>query len=307
MLSNFVALDFEFLTIPANIIQIGYVVVRNGEIVQTFEQLVKPPCSRYEFYSSPAVSKITGITYDILQDAPTFEEVWPDLYKAIHNKIVVAHNAVSADLSILSKELVRTGFVDCEYSNISFDCYCTMNIARNLGHPKCGLSELCDCYNIELTSHHKACSDAEATAKLFIALAEQNNIREFTPVTFNSRYVLDKYGDFNYQAKREPYFLKRNREEREKRRIKIDEIQTKLEKAIDDPKFFCDEVVVITGLTYEDKEQLASRLIDAGAIIKNTVTKCTTYVIAGENAGWSKLGKAKEFNIPVVNIDDIVF
>ena len=107
MISNFVAIDFEFLPSLGRIIQIGYVVVRNGVIVDTYEQLVNPCCSRQDFYLVPMVSNITGITYDMVQNAPTFEDVWPDLYKVINKQIIVAHNACSADLSVLSKELFR--------------------------------------------------------------------------------------------------------------------------------------------------------------------------------------------------------
>lgn len=305
MLSNFVAIDFEFLPSLGRIIQIGYVVVRNGVIVDTYEQLVNPCCSRQDFYLVPMVSNITGITYDMVQNAPTFEDVWPDLYRVINKNNIVAHNACSADLSVLSKELYRILDKTDQFDDIEFDCYCTMTIARSLSHRQCGLSILCEEYNIELSAHHNAYADAEATAKLFIELANQHNIIHYRPVKFDIQYIFDRGANCN--KSREPYYVSRNKEERNKRHIDITEIQEKLEKVITSPSFFCDEVIILTGLSYEDKESLSSKLSNAGAIIKNCVTKCTTLIIAGDNAGWSKLEKAKEQNIPVINRDDIAF
>jgi DNA polymerase III epsilon subunit family exonuclease len=305
MISNFVAIDFEFLPSLGRIIQIGYVVVRNGVIVDTYEQLVNPCCSRQDFYLVPMVSNITGITYDMVQNAPTFEDVWPDLYKVINKQIIVAHNACSADLSVLSKELFRICERTDQYSDIAFDCYCTMNIAKSLSHSKCGLSILCQEYDIELSAHHNAFADAEATAKLFIEFVNRYNIRHYSPVRFDAQYIYDRGANCNQL--REPFYVTRNKEERKKKHIDIAEIQEKLDTVITSPAFFCDEVIVITGLSCEDRESLISKLSDAGAIVKNNITKCTTLVIAGENAGWSKLEKAIEQNIPVINRGDIAF
>lgn len=307
MLSNFVAIDFEFLPAQGLIFQIGYTIVQDGKIVETCEQLLNPKCSKWDFYSIPVISEITGITYDMLQEAPTFEEFWPRLHKVINNRIVVAHNACSADLSVLSKELIRINAFDCEYSDTSFDCYCTMNIARDMNHIKCGLSVLCEHYDIELSSHHNACADAEATAKLFLEFQKHCNLEQFTPIVFNSEYVFTRYGNYNPNITHEPYFITRNKEEKEKRHLELSNIQEHLEQLIDKPTFFRDEVVVLTGLTHDDKEHLTTLLIEAGVSVKNNVTKCTTLIIAGENAGWSKLEKAIERNIPVINRNDILF
>ena len=109
MFKDFVALDFEFMPSQRYIIQIGYVVVRGGQIVRKVEQMVKPPCSKREYNHNPFIKKLTNISYDRLENAPTFDEVWKELYSQINNNIVVAHNACSAELSILTKELDRIG------------------------------------------------------------------------------------------------------------------------------------------------------------------------------------------------------
>ena len=307
MLSDFIAIDFEFLPAQGLIFQIGYAIVQNGKVVETCDQLINPQCSKWDFYSIPIISEITGISYDMLQDAPTFEEAWSGLYKVLNNKIVVAHNACSADLSVLSKEILRIKALDSGYSDFSFNCYCTMDIARNMNHIKCGLSVLCEQYNIDLSSHHNACADAEATAKLFIELQKQHSIKHFTPILFNSEYIIDKYGHYDFSQPHEPYFVKRNKEEKEKRHLELTDIQEHIDQLIDKPTFFSNEIIVLTGLTHDDKEHLTALLVEAGASVKKGVTQCTTLIIAGENAGWSKLEKAIERNIPVINRNDILF
>lgn len=307
MLSNFIAIDFEFLPALGRIFQIGYVIVRDGEIVETYEQLINPKCSKWEFYSIPVISEMTRITYEMLQDAPTFDEIWPKFYEVINNQTIIAHNACSADLSILSKELLRINAFDCQYRDISFDCYCTLDIARDMHHAKCELSVLCELYDIELSSHHNAGADAEAAAKLFLEFQKHCNITQFTPIIFNSEYVVERYGNFDPNITHEPYFIRRNKKEKEKRHLDLNKIQEHIKQTIDDPIHFNNEVVVLTGLTYDDKERLTTLLVEAGASVKNSVTKCTTLIIAGENAGWAKLEKAIELNIPVINRDDIRF
>mgnify|MGYP003447204103 FL=1 len=47
------------------------------------------------------------------------------------------------------------------------------------------------------------------------------------------------------------------------------------------------------------------QLTNIGATIKSSITKNTTCIIAGNNAGWAKLEKAVEMNIPVINRYDI--
>ena len=85
------------------------------------------------------------------------------------------------------------------------------------------------------------------------------------------------------------------------------DIQEHIDQLIDKPTFFSNEIIVLTGLTHDDKEHLTALLVEAGASVKNGVTQCTTLIIAGENAGWSKLEKAIERNIPVINRNDILF
>lgn len=311
MFKDFVALDFEFMPSQRYIIQVGYVVVRGGQIIRKVEQMVKPPCSKMEYNHNPIIKELTNISYDILENAPTFEEVWQDLYNQINNNIVVAHNACSAELSVLTKELDRTGVVRNDREWPKFKCYCTMELAKNFEYYPYRLDSLCEEFNIELSAHHNATSDAEATAKLFIELSKAHNLSTWIPIQYDCNYYSKSCSDPNIERNKKPngrnthQSTKQNSETREKKNIKISEIQVVFEEPVVNLNCFRDDIIVLTGLDANDKEHLTIQLTNIGATIKSSITKNTTCIIAGNNAGWAKLEKAVEMNIPVINRYDI--
>ena len=313
MIKDFIAIDFEFMSSQRCIIQIGYVVVRGGQIVRKVEQLVKPPCTRSEYSHNPVIKELTNISYDMLENAPTFEEVWPEFYKQIDNKVVVAHNASSAELSVLTRELDRIGITRDNSNWPKFQCYCTMELARDYEHYPYRLDALCEEFNIELTSHHNAAADAEATAKLLIELSKVHNLRSWRPIQYDCDYYsstlrCNSDAEKLRKSKEEQmsYLILRNNEIRERKNIKVSEIQEVLEEPIVNLNCFRNDTIVITGLDTADKEYLTNKLMNIGAIVKNSITKNTTCIIAGDNAGWAKLERAVEMNIPVINRNDIM-
>lgn len=312
MFKDFVALDFEFMPSQRYIIQVGYVVVRGGQIVRKVEQMVKPPCSKMEYNHNPIIKELTNISYDILENAPTFEEVWQDLYNQINNNIVVAHNACSAELSVLTKELDRLGVARNDSDWPKFRCFCTMELAKSFEHYPYRLDSLCKEFNIELSAHHNAASDAEATAKLFIELSKIHNLSACKSIQYDCHYHSSKScNNSSMESSKKPNDgnmpkpIKQNNEFREKNIIKVSEIQVVFEEPIVNLSCFRDDIIVLTGLDASDKEHLTMQLTNIGATIKSSITKNTTCIIAGNNAGWAKLEKAVEMNIPVINRYDI--
>ncbi|MCD6459520.1 NAD-dependent DNA ligase LigA [bacterium] len=76
-------------------------------------------------------------------------------------------------------------------------------------------------------------------------------------------------------------------------------------KDIEENPFF-DKIVVLTGSLSVYTRGQASRLIkELGGTVGSSVTKFTHYVVAGEKAG-SKLEKAKQLNIPILNEDEFL-
>ena len=151
-LNSFTAIDFETAQPDgAAICQIGMVRVENGIISNTLNILVQPP----ENYYAPFFTEIHGISAEMTNNSPLFNEVWMQLEPFIKNQNVVAHN-LSFDYNCLKRALSLYKIEMPEFKQ-----HCTYRIYGK------GLSKLCFEHNIEL-NHHDALSDAKACAELFL-------------------------------------------------------------------------------------------------------------------------------------------
>ncbi|GAB6157596.1 PolC-type DNA polymerase III [Desulfotomaculum varum] len=158
---EYVVLDFEttgFSPQTAEIIEIGAVKYLNGEETARYGTLVKP-----EKEIPFEVTKLTGITPEMVREAPPAKQALAALRDFIGNAVLVAHNA-SFDASFL-----KTGFrkhLQVEIKNPVID---TLGVARvllpQLKNHK--LDTLVKEFKIELANHHRAVDDAAATGKLW--------------------------------------------------------------------------------------------------------------------------------------------
>ncbi len=138
---------------------IGLAVVEDGRILRSYYTLVDP-----ETYFSPFNTALTGITPDMVADAPTFDRVWDVIGPAMESGLLIAHNA-PFDMSVLAKCL-RAYCIDAP---LSMDYACTVQMGRRAYPrlPNHRLDKLCAHLNIPL-DHHNAGSDASACAELLI-------------------------------------------------------------------------------------------------------------------------------------------
>lgn len=134
------------------------------EIVDKFHTLINPQRPIPYF-----ITQLTGITDDMVKDAPKFHEVAKDIVQFTEGKIFVAHN-VRFDYSFVKKEFGDLGF------NYQRKTLCTVRLSRSLmpGLPSYSLGKLCQSVNIDLKMRHRAIGDAEATAVLFDRLLKLN-------------------------------------------------------------------------------------------------------------------------------------
>lgn len=143
------------------ITEIGAVRVKGGVVTESFTTLVNP-----ERMISEKITQLTGIDNDMVKDAPTFEQVAGDFFKFAKGTTLVAHNADfdTKFIKFYSKPL------DFYYNNPIVD---TVQLARevlpNLANHK--LNTVCEHFHIEFR-HHRAFSDALATAEMFIELVK---------------------------------------------------------------------------------------------------------------------------------------
>ncbi|MDX5347232.1 MAG: GIY-YIG nuclease family protein [Hymenobacteraceae bacterium] len=139
--------------------------IHDGEkIVDNYSTLINPERPIPYF-----ITNLTGITNDMVQEAPKFYEVAKEIVQFTEGKVFVAHN-VRFDYSFLKKEFADLGFT------FQRKTLCTVRLSRKLmpGLPSYSLGKLCKSIDIPLRDRHRAAGDAEATAILFDRLLKIN-------------------------------------------------------------------------------------------------------------------------------------
>ncbi|MFA0067501.1 DNA polymerase III subunit epsilon [Vibrio breoganii] len=162
-----VVLDFETTGLSPNMgdraIEIGAVKLVNGEVVDTFQQLMNPG-----FRVSSFIERYTGITNNMLRTAPSCGEVMREFASFVGASNMVAHNA-SFDKR----------FLDAEYSPLGIEYQgqfaCSMLIARRL-YQDAPTHKLGDLVRYKRIDHdgvfHRALADSEMTAKLWMVMLQ---------------------------------------------------------------------------------------------------------------------------------------
>ncbi len=142
--------------IKNQIIEIGAVKVQNGEVIDRFESYV------YADFIPDSISRLTNISVEDLQDAPSLKDVLVDFKKFLADSVFVAHN-VSFDYNFISKSLESIG--ESELLNRRL---CTVELAkRTIDAPKHGLGFLKEFLEIDEGEHHRAYADALTASKVF--------------------------------------------------------------------------------------------------------------------------------------------
>lgn len=168
MNEKFVIVDVETTgNVPKRgdrIIQIGAIVVEQGVICDSFSSFINP-----ETEIPPFIQQLTGISNEMVKDAPSFSEVAPKLMEFFNEAYFVAHN-VPFDLAFLQKELELSG-----YSTLKIPTIDTVELARLLlpTEESFKLNQLALKLNIHHDRPHQADSDAEVTAQILMYLLKK--------------------------------------------------------------------------------------------------------------------------------------
>ncbi|SDM56415.1 DNA polymerase-3 subunit alpha [Psychrobacillus sp. OK028] len=163
----YIVFDVETTGLSATydkIIELAAVKMQNGNIIDKFERFVNP-----HHALSATTIELTGITDDMVRNAPEIEQVIKDFHEFIGDGIIVAHNA-SFDMGFLYEGYRRTGIDHFNHPVID-----TLELARFL-HPEMKshrLGTLAKKFNIELTQAHRAIFDCEATGYLLLHLLKE--------------------------------------------------------------------------------------------------------------------------------------
>jgi DNA polymerase III subunit alpha, Gram-positive type len=161
---TYVVFDVETTGLSAvydKIIELAAVKIREGEIIDRFEAFANP-----HHRLSATTINLTGITDDMVENAPEIEEVLKKFHDWTGDSIFVAHNA-SFDMGFLNVGYKRMG-----YEKVKNPVIDTLELARFL-YPEMKnhrLNTLAKKFDVELTQHHRAIYDAEATGYLLMKM-----------------------------------------------------------------------------------------------------------------------------------------
>lgn len=142
------------------------VIVHDGHsVIDEFVSLVNP-----EKYIPPHITALTGITNEMVAEAPKFYEIAAKIIKLTENKTFVAHN-VGFDYGFIKNEFKSLGY------QFQRDQLCTVRLSRKLipGMKSYSLGHLCDELGIINASRHRAAGDARVTVRLLEILMDLNS------------------------------------------------------------------------------------------------------------------------------------
>lgn len=158
---EFVVFDLETTGIEHDdkITEIGAVRLIDGVVTEYFSTLINPQKNIPQ-----EVQDLTGITNEMVKDAPTFEQVCGDFFKFCKGTTLVAHN-IEFDSRFIKNQGAA---IDYYFDNPLMD---TLFLARETlkGMSNYKLNTLCDKFGIKF-NHHRAYADAYATSQLFVEI-----------------------------------------------------------------------------------------------------------------------------------------
>lgn len=163
---TFICFDIETTGLSAardKITEIGAVKVENAVITDTFSTFANP-----EMPIPQKITQLTGITDDMVKDAPSQSDAVGAFLEFAGDNVLVAHNA-PFDTSFIAKACEDMGR---EYNYTSID---TVAISRAIltDIKNCKLDTVAKFLRLGDFNHHRATDDAEMLARIFINLCQR--------------------------------------------------------------------------------------------------------------------------------------
>jgi DNA polymerase-3 subunit epsilon len=139
------------------VIEVAVVGARAGELQFEWRSLVNPG-----MHIPAGIEALTGIGNDMVEDAPSFEDIAGELASRLEGRLFVAHNA-RFDYGFMRREFLRAG------RNWSGDSLCTVRLSRALYPelPSHSLDSLIEYHGLEVSARHRALPDAQALWQLW--------------------------------------------------------------------------------------------------------------------------------------------
>ena len=161
-MKDFAAIDFETANNErSSVCSVGIVIVRDGEIVDTFYSLIQPEPNCYNYWCS----QVHGLCHEDTDDAPVFPKVWAQIEPLIEGLPLVAHNKPFDEGCL--KAVFRVYQMD--YPDYPFLCTCVESRKVWPGGSH-SLDVIAARFGYDLSNHYHALVDAEACAVIALQI-----------------------------------------------------------------------------------------------------------------------------------------
>lgn len=262
-MQDFVAIDFETANSSrGSACEIGLVRFVDGVVDDTFRSYIY----QSEFDSMNVM--IHGITEADVANAPSMDELWPQIENFIGDSPIVAHNA-GFDMSVLVRAM-SSGL-----RGLTYNYYCTMVMARELMElPSYGLDWVTEAVGISYPMNHRALDDAIAAGKLAVELLQMAGSSSFEEAYKQLSKPLRTVAPEDVTVRKHPSL----------RPEITPEIQELLNKGVsyDDCDYFRGKKIVFTGALLSMDRSSASDIVEKlGADAVDSISKKTNIVVCG--------------------------
>ena len=179
------------------IIEIGAVKYKGGEIIDKYESLV------YAKHIPEFIQDVTNITPKMLEDAPVLKTVLEEFKLFLEDDVFVAHD-IKFDYNFISDSLEKYDLGKLENRKL-----CTIDLARRtIKAERYGLRYLKKSLNIQIDNHHRAYSDALSTTYILEESFKQvkekvNSVEELIHFSKSAQPLMPKKKANHHRIKEE--------------------------------------------------------------------------------------------------------
>ena len=212
--------------------------------------------------------KVHGITIDDVINEREFPEIWQEIYHFFKDRKIVAHNH-SFDLSVLNHCLDVYSL-----PKVDFDIDCSLRLSRRyLDIENHKLSTIASHFKIEQNNYHNALEDAVICGEIYHKLIT---------------------GGYQPLKTAKENLLKRNVSSKTNfKRTESDKLLGK--------------IIIVSGVFHQmNRTELKKVIEDNGGKISSSISKKTSFVVAGDNMGPSKKTKAEDLGVAIISEQDFI-
>lgn len=171
-LNNYTVIDIETTGLNPNyceIIEVAALKICNGNIISTFNSLIKP-----SHIISDEISNLTGIKQSELDNAALLTDVLPKYLDFISDDMIVGHN-VNFDIRFINSSAKKL-----QLPQLNNDILDTLNLSRNVvpALKTHKLEYLIKYFNIDQSISHRALEDCKSTYHLLNCLLNHDNFSQ---------------------------------------------------------------------------------------------------------------------------------